>query len=70
MAITPKQFAEKLNQCLDETGAPPQVRERAIVLSKMIDISKQQARSLLEGQIMPDQELLTIIAEEFDVDFE
>lgn len=70
MATTPKQFAEKLNQCLDETGAPSQVRERAIVLSKMINISKQQARSLLEGQLMPDPELIKIIAKEFDVDFD
>lgn len=70
MAKTPKHIAKKLNECLDDTGAPSQMRERAIVLSKLIGVTKQQARSLLEGQIMPDQALLDIIAKEFDIDFD
>lgn len=63
-----KHFAERLNQCLDETDAPTQIRERAIILSKMIDISKQQAWSLLEGHQFPDLALLQRIADEFEVD--
>lgn len=70
MGQGPKYFAEKLNQCLDESEAPKHVRERANVLSKMLDIPKQQAFSLLEGHIMPNDELLQDIADEFEVEKE
>jgi hypothetical protein len=63
-----KQFAERLNYCLNDTGAPHQVRERASILSKMLDIPKQQAWSLLEGHQVPDAVLLQQIADEFEVD--
>jgi hypothetical protein len=66
--VSAKRFAEKLNHCLDETGAPAQVRERACILSKMLDIPKQQAWGLLEGQQVPDQTLLSKVASEFEVD--
>lgn len=63
-----KEFAEKLNKCLDESEAPTRVRERAGILSKMLDIPKQQAWSMLEGQVLPEQTLLQRIAVEFEVD--
>jgi len=63
-----KEFAEKLNKCLDESEAPALVRERAGILSKMLDIPKQQAWSMLEGQILPEHSLLQRIAVEFEVD--
>ena len=63
-----KRFTERLNQCLDETDAPAQVRERAVILSKLIDIPKQQAWALLEGHQLPDQALLEKIAAEFEVE--
>lgn len=68
MAHTAKDFAEKLNKCLDESEAPTLVRERAGILSKMLDIPRQQAWSLLEGHIIPEQTLLQRIANEFEVD--
>ena len=68
MAGTPKHFAQKLNQCLDESEAPTPVRERANILSKMLDIPKQQAWSILEGQQLPEETLLQRIAAEFEVD--
>jgi hypothetical protein len=63
-----KHFAERLNSCLDDSGAPSQIRERSVVLGKMLDIPKQQAWSLLEGHQLPNQELLLKIASEFEVD--
>jgi len=63
-----KHFAERLHSCLDETDAPSSIRERAVILSKMLDISKQQAWILLEGHTLPDTSLLLKIAKEFDVD--
>ena len=68
MPLIGKHFAEKLNHCLDETGAPLQMRERAVILSKMLVIPKQLAWALLEGQQIPDLNLLQKIASEFDVD--
>lgn len=68
MAQSPKSFAERLHQCLDEMGAPQPTRERAVVLSKMLSIPKQYAWGLLEGQQKPDQALLTSMAQEFEVD--
>lgn len=63
-----KLFSERLNRCLSETDAPPSVRERAMILSKMIDIPKQIAWSLLEGHQSPDADVVLKIATEFEVD--
>ena len=63
-----KHFADKLNRCLDDTDAPNSVRERAAILSKMLDIPKHQAWGLIEGQQFPDAGLLQRIAHEFEVD--
>lgn len=68
MAQSAKHFAERLNICLDEMDAPTQVKERSVILSKMLDISKHQAWTLLEGLMLPNAELLQQMAEEFDVD--
>lgn len=68
MSQSAKYFAARLNHCLDETSAPASIRERATVLSKMLDIPKQQAWSFIEGHQIPDQDLLQKIANEFEVD--
>ena len=68
MLQSAKHFAEKLNQCLDDMGAPNHIRERSTILSKMLNISKHEAWGLLEGHQMPDTELLRMIATEFEVD--
>lgn len=63
-----KHFADRLNQCLDDTGAPTSLRERSTILSRMLDIPKHQAWILLEGQQLPDTALLEKIAKEFEVE--
>lgn len=63
-----KTFVQKLNQCLDDSDAPRSPRERANILSKILDIPRQQAWSLLEGHQPPDDEVLERIAAEFEVD--
>lgn len=68
MAPSAKNFAERLNTCLDDTGAPTHTRERSAILGKMLDISKHVAGSLLQGYQLPDQSLLLRIAHEFEVD--
>lgn len=68
MQVSIKQFAERLNNCLDENGAPINIRERSMALSKLLNIPKQQAWSILDGQQLPDNELLHKIANEFEVE--
>lgn len=67
MQQNPKLFAEKLNQGLNDLGVPINIRERSIILGRMIHIPKQQAWALLEGHIFPDENLLEQIAIELDV---
>ena len=62
-----RDFTQRLNQCLDEMGAPHDIRERTAILSKMLDIPKFQARTILEGHLVED-ELVGRIAAEFEVD--
>lgn len=61
-------FAQKLQKCLDDLNVPTPDRERALVFSKMLNIPKQQAWSILEGHIYPDDSLLEKIAAEVEVD--
>lgn len=68
MPLSPRHFAERLNSCLDETGAPAHTRERAVILSKLLDIPKQQAWSYIEGQQLPESAILQRMADEFEVD--
>jgi hypothetical protein len=63
-----KHFSERLNKILDELDMPTPVRERALLLSKMLDIPKQQAWSLLDGHMVPDADLLERIATELEVE--
>lgn len=63
-----KHFAVHLNKCLDELGAPSEVRARSAILSKVLKITRQQAWMLLEGHQIPDESLLNAIAQEFEVE--
>ena len=63
-----KQFVYELNKSLDELGVPINSKERVTILSKMLNIPKPQAWSLLEGQILPDKELFNKILNELDID--
>lgn len=65
---TVKLFSERLNHCLDDTDAPASTRERASILSKLIDIPKPLAWSLLDGHQIPDSNTIERIASEFEVD--
>lgn len=66
--MSAKHFAERLNSCLNDIGAPPSIRERANILCKMLNISKHQAWGLLDGLHVPDESLVQEIAAEFEVD--
>jgi transcriptional regulator with XRE-family HTH domain len=63
-----KHFATQLNIALDDLGIPKASRDRSAILGKMLDIPKQQAWSLLEGQVVPDESLLQRIAAELEIE--
>lgn len=63
-----KQFADQLNQSLNELGVPASIKERATILSKMFHIPKQQAWSFLDGHTFPDENLLKAISSELEMD--
>ena len=62
-----KRFSERLNSELDNIGAPESSAERIEVLSKLIKIPKFKAEALLNGATNPDEKLLNILAQEFEV---
>lgn len=68
MPHSAKKFAEALNNHLDEINAPINIRERSIILSKILHITKQQAWALLEGHVLPDEDLLQKITIELEID--
>ncbi len=63
-----KNFAKRLNKCLDEMGVPSDTRDRSAILSKMLHISRQQTRMMLEGYQLPDDLVLSQLAREFEVE--
>lgn len=69
MQQSAKQLAVQVNETLNDLGVPTNNRERASILSKMLDISKQQAWGLLEGSILLDNTLLKKIASVLEIDY-
>lgn len=63
-----KNFANRLNKCLDDLGVPGDTRNRSAVLSKMLCMSRQQTRMLLEGYLPPNESVLNQLAKEFEVE--
>lgn len=64
-----KRIADQVNKALNEMDVPVNPRERASILSKMLDIPKQQAWNLLEGFTFPDDIILTKITSELEIEF-
>lgn len=65
-----RQIAFLINKSLDEMDIPSNPRERAIILSKMLDITKQQAWSLLDGALPDDPLILQKLSSELEIDLE
>lgn len=62
-----RRFSERLNKELDNIGVPESATERIEVLSKLIKVPKFKAEALLNGATNPDERLLNILAQEFEV---
>lgn len=67
MDMPNKQFADRLNKELDNIGVPARNDERIEVFSKLLKIPRFKAEAFINGITLPDQTLLTRIANEFEV---
>ncbi|MFZ4077025.1 MAG: hypothetical protein ACOYKA_03470 [Legionellaceae bacterium] len=63
-----KKFAERLNQAFDNIGAPTAYNERIDAFAKLIKVHRFKAESLLNGEMMPDPALLSLLCSELDVE--
>jgi hypothetical protein len=62
-----KQFADRLNKELDSIGVPFLTHERIEVFAKLLKVPRFKAESFLNGAAIPDPNLLTILADELEV---
>lgn len=62
-----KVFAERLNAELDNIGLPQHEAERIEAFAKLIKTPRFKAESILHGQLIPNHEVLEIIANELEV---
>ena len=62
-----KDFAINLNDELDKLGFPMTMRDRATALSKVLKIRNFQAASILQGDMLPDREIVHKIAMELEI---
>lgn len=68
--MTNKQFSERLNKELDNIGVPLLGSERIDVFARLMKLPKYKAESLLNGNTIPDVELLGLLAAELEVNGE
>lgn len=65
--MTNKVFSERLNHELNEMGMPERMEERIEVFSKLFKTPRFKSEAILNGEILPDNELLEKVAEELEV---
>lgn len=70
MQQSAKKLSDQLNKSFDEMGMPHNTRERAVMLSKMLQIPKPQAWGLLDGHLFPDEELARRITSVLEVNLD
>ncbi len=64
---TKQGFAERLNELLDEAGAPRKFEGRQVALAGMFGVSQKGARKWLEAEGLPKFETCIEIAKRFGV---
>ncbi|MDF1757679.1 MAG: hypothetical protein P1U74_05220 [Legionellaceae bacterium] len=65
--MTRKVFSERLNNELNSIGMPERMDERVVTFSKVFKTPKYKSEAILNGNIIPDSELLKQLAEELEV---
>lgn len=62
-----KRFAERLNHELDVIGLPETNNERVEAFAKMLKLQRFKAEALLNGMALPQEPLLSQLADELEV---
>lgn len=62
-----KKFLERFNKELDAIGLPETRSERIEALAKLVHISKFKAEAILDGAMLPEEPLLSVLAGELEV---
>ncbi|OGV29914.1 MAG: hypothetical protein A3E88_02275 [Legionellales bacterium RIFCSPHIGHO2_12_FULL_35_11] len=65
--MTNKVFSERLNHSLNEIGMPERIEERVATFSKIFKTPKFKSQEILNGNLIPDTELLQKLADELEV---
>jgi hypothetical protein len=60
-------FAERLNAELDDIGMPLRVDERIETFSKFIELPRFKAQAVLNGNEIPNEEILTFLSNQLEV---
>ena len=62
-----KLFSERLNAELDEIGMPQRTSERVETFAKWVDVPKFKAQAMLNGSVLPDEQVLAFLARQLEV---
>ncbi|MDA8562119.1 hypothetical protein N9L02_03275 [Gammaproteobacteria bacterium] len=62
-----KLLADQINKSLNDLGVSNNNHERVNILSKILSITKQQAWSLIDATVFPDEYLLEKISDELEI---
>ena len=65
--MTNKLFSRRLNEELDDIGMPQRTEDRIELFSKFSKLSKFQAESVLNGNLIPEEPVLKFLAQELEV---
>lgn len=63
-------FSDRLNEGLDEIGMPQRTDERIETFSKFIKIPKFHAQAVLNGNEIPNEEVLSFLSDQLEVSIE
>ncbi len=63
-----KLFSSMLNRALDNLDMPTDVREREALMAKLLGITREKARVMLNGYSMPNDDIYTRMVDEFGIE--
>ena len=63
-----KLFAEMLGRALDDLDMPTDIRERELILTKLLGITRDKARVLLNGHALPSEDIYLKMVDELGIE--
>jgi hypothetical protein len=65
-----KNFSRQFNEYLDKLGMPMEPHSRSMILSKILHISRQSTRMIIDGYKLPDAAMQQQLKKELDWDYQ